>query len=230
MKFIAVQRVRSAVDAEQGINGYLYEQPKPIKTIAELEQDPGRLVGLTVDIPPSGNEILSMLDVVTEDSVDPADLEAAVRRLHPDVAGEQQIDDLLIRFRVLRAQGPPADELAALAERAVALLREGPRKREPQPPGSQPLVFEVEWHEGAFELTLTESSAARVRAAGGAAHKMQISFDVAHDLQMLHGPFLMHLAQAATTLNGQRLRSLGGVQFRQKGDGQTLYEWPAPVS
>jgi hypothetical protein len=237
MIYLTTHRARFRKENRSGINGYLYERAVPLPKkggVVDIEAaaaETGELVTYRIDVPPGGNDIVSYLDVFTESPGDPAEVEHVIASLRsrlarrpPPVVFSDQASG--VRFNTNIGLYDRAEaELADLAERAMALLREPGKPWRELPPLTVKVVLDGE----RTTYQLDDASVQRVRARSGeswAPSPVSIAHHTRNDFETLVGPFMPILAKLITRLDDQDVLDLGGVRFVDAATGATLGEWP----
>jgi hypothetical protein len=234
---------RKTGEVEVGINSFLYlhrgqsipgsswEAPD-----AELiaEQHPGILVKQSYDLPPSGNIVISYLDVAAQDAIDPVEVEKALQNFQQEIGAglwprKMTIDSIGMRFGIaVGSIGLESEEYAALRSQLLAILREPTDT--PVFEGG-PLVVEVKVDENGFNFRFDESSLRRIWSAHPD-KQIKKNFSVEHltkmEFERMHGDMVPYIINALTSpLRLEQVILFGGVRFLQARTGKVLREWPS---
>ncbi len=238
--YLTAHNLRSP-EGKLGINAFLHlhgehippgvswEDPDPILI---AEQYPGSLVNQSYDLPPPGNDVLSYLDIVAEDSTEKGQVSKALDEFAKNIASgnwpdKTVINRIGIRFSMQRRSiGFELEEYTALKERALELLPVQVDKSHFQ---VEPLTVEVTIDENGYRFILDDNSTRRLREYSQGKWKSRaISVDHATKMnfERLHGDIIPHVIVALTCLRLEQAVEFGGVCFLQKNTGKTLRKWP----
>ena len=215
--YLTAQRVKG--QAGTGINAFLHDGSIGVDVdwaaFDKGEVSPGDMSRQSVEVPPGGNSVLSYLDIVAPGVASAASVRAFLRE--PPVRATQHLLGWQTSAMAARcescggaAYSPPIDaELAALAERALALL-EPSRRQEPIE-----IRRRLSAAEFAFELSPRAIERLRQRhGAGWTPARLRVRQDVASRWRAQGMPSLEEtIVGTLTGLSAAEVEAEGGIRM-----------------
>lgn len=255
--YLTAQRVRTR-SGEEGINTFLFLHRNELvpgmswampDVALVAEHHPGTAIVQRLEQESGGNDVLSYLDVVAEDSLGLARLRAALGAIDFDLERGTTWSDGPVAFRFLQASADARDardEFQMLREHALLLLRVRGAGAQPET-NSEPLRIVAQDDEGLGVVYRLGVEAQR-RLLGFRPRYIPANLRVAYEdhnaLVSLWGKEEYHwqIALAITGLSEQELAKLGGVAVTdlhhqlspdmiarsEELEGQTSGDWFGP--
>lgn len=233
MIYLTAQLVKPSRFSGEGVNAFrrrypgpLPQEANPLSSIEKILQNPGELIGSSIEIPPGGNAVHAFLDLVIPDD---ADKEKSRRWLKGarsvienatsnDIAVPLEGGKALFRFYAL-----PSIDFVATFERLMSAALSTFETTSPEP-----LRVIVDRGADVSIFRLDDASIARLRVLHGeewSVPRIHVRDDVSADFEAYHGSLFAHLAEVLTGLARYYVKGLGGIVFIAP-NGNELAKWP----
>lgn len=242
--YATVHRVRRTKGGEAAINAFLYIHSPGELAITEAGPDideitsgnTGRLALRIENLPSGGNEVLSYLDVATDEDTPHERIVAALSSLAQSLPRTLPADGsfggVAVRFGAVLGTRWQHEEYGHLRDGILRMLRTVPLTT-PTEPHPEPFLIRATVDEEGTTYALDEDSSRWLqalhlgmfaRARLGVTHERKSAF------QLLVGDLHAEVAQALTGLPLDQIETLGGVRIVEDATGKELWSKKAGIA
>lgn len=214
--YITAHRV--SIAGKTGINTFLFSHGQEARNeldLAYVRTDPGRLLLQRAEIPPGGKTVLSLLDVVAQDSLGLAQLAGYTERIRY-VSGRASWQEGGVSFSFQTTRPDPAREFEVLRSHVLNILRTHATGELPE--GT--LIVHVLNDDVGVSYVLDKASASLLRQRHPDLQPARVSVPFENHRALIHmwgePGYRAEIAQAITGLTVDELSHEGGVTFRDR--------------
>ncbi len=242
--YATAQRVRKTKGGEGAINAFLYIHSPGDLAMTEAGPDiekitsanTGRLALRIENLPSGGNEVLSYLDVATDEKTPNELIVAALTKLAQSLPRSLPAASVLggvaVRFGAVLGTRWQHEEYGHLRDGILIMLR-AMAPATPSEPRPEPFLIRTTVDEEGTTYALDEGSSRRVQALHlgmFACARLGVTHESKSDFQRLVGDLHAEVAQALTGLSLDQIETLGGLRIVKDATEEEIWSTRAGLA